>query len=464
MVTLSAPEPTTKSAMRRTVPPLQGKQTEIPVRPWHVVQCIVFFIGVLNASGVSAQCTAVQSEVRDYVLSVDSWRPLVPVARLIRSETLEKLAARPASKTSVFPWVTVGMSRSARGLRLLRTIRPPVDSAGRVAWALGLLASGDATASGTIASALAQGPSALRWEVASALAKMPQSRPRVLLYAAMRDEDERVRLVAAQTHVGLYSRQARRVLDQLMKGGGLVVRRRAAEALGDAGVRFRSVDLQAFPGPERLRLLRHQLYTDRPFRRPRSVASAKLNDGDGLARVRAWARWLEPSKSLAEVRRAITANRFSRVEGITALATIDAQEASPVVPAFQPEEMQEFLTLIAGLAGRDSSAPKVSRAAAERLAVPLRSWLHSGRETAAEKDLLMWMESIHPMVAVELARVRLRSSPGPGYIAAARVLASAGGSSDVPLLLTAAKKVPRAGTGWLLRAASLLCAQGAQPL
>ncbi len=316
------------------------------------------------------------------------------------------------------PWwlpAAVGLGRQEAALRRIRGFRPrsPDHRLGR---ALGLLALGDVTGTGTVTAALAEGRLEVRRAVAAALSAMPATVPRRLSYPALADDDPLVALPLAELHVRRGSRRARVALERLLLEPAH--RAEAGRILLDLGFTVRSAELATLPED-----LRRRAAVER------------------LARA-------GPRMHFTDADRAVWSAAFA-VAAAQSMLPSQIEAAAVRLQRRDPDAGAGALAAVALLRGRAAVdwPPKGPAAAAAAAVIDAYARLPGAvldDETAGavQAAVLSWTVEARDVGLLALARLApgparsaARSLIGQGSAAAVAVLARHGGPADASALL-----------------------------
>jgi HEAT repeat protein len=408
-------------------------------------------------------CGEVQREI-DRLASAAEPEVLMDLAPHFSPAALDELLR--VARTGPAPlahgaYMALGLSRLAAGLKRLRA-EPPPPADRRLSWSLAMLALGDGTGTGTITAALVRGPLEQRRMVAHALALMPQKRPRTILYEALVDEDPQVRLTAAEVHVRFWSHRARRVLIEMMSDRDPVLAERAALALYEQDHRFRPEELAGLPegvaapalvanAVKRVRVARsvksQLMHTKRIVRSSALAALVALGAMDAPREVQAWARRARPrfgNEVDGQAAMAIALKNAVGVEGLLKLEAGAVPSAAQVLWAF---------------AGAGAPYNQLDPEHARSLESAVESWVAQGLlDDRAQSRVLEAMAATDPLAGLALARSRAVGPEGGALLTALAIIERIGGSADVQVLSTVAKKTTNPRTraaAW--RAGSEVC-------
>lgn len=324
--------------------------------------------------------------------------------------------------------VALGLTRRAEALPALQR-SAPASLEGRVGRALGLLALGLSTETGTIAYGMEVGAPPLRRLTAEALGRMPAVLARQLSYPYLKDDDPAVGLAVAQIHLQRGSRVARSLLERFATTGeprDLAVR--ATRVLLDHGHRFGFGEMLRLPA--QLRAEAAARYADAG----RSVQPL-LGSGDP---------WLRAGAIAGELRRGRPLHRLGTREasdrGAAAAAAV-IESLEPSLERLSPPEVAGFVATLAAYAVEPppSTVPSVRR----RIQAGMDSWTTAGSIGADdEADLVAALGRLSAREALEAARARL-GRPQPAVVRSAlEVVAAIGTRSDVSAVLKVAEKGP----------------------
>ncbi len=356
----------------------------------------------------------------------------------------------------------IAASRRAVGLSVLRGLQPPAGTPAARAVALGLLALGDGSRTGTLARALAATEPSVRREVARGLSTMRHVRPVEMMLDLLEDEDEEVRYWAALGLSPRRFRRAQRTLEALVEKGSPAIRGRAARALLDHYPAPRVEVLERMPAAEGARGLvaaavhgrsrvvgrldREAAGAD-PIRR--AGAFAALAHVETSAAVRTVAARAERRVGAAVRAPAVMAGALLGDEAaVAALSELSAPEAAVAVDVLE-----------AYAAAGDEGAVALEHA--EKLASWLERAGRDGRLDARQLDRgLEALESIEPQAAIGLAERRLAgaATDGRAVRVALAVLGRSGELEALPMVAEVARKARDASTraeAW--RAAARIC-------
>lgn len=356
-------------------------------------------------------------------------------------------------------YVALGLSRHARVLKQLRDLPQPKTQE-KLGRALGLLALGDATGTGTVSWALINGPVELRRSTAWALSRMEQVRPRRMLFEAMVDPDPEVRLIGAEIHVHRYSRRARKVLRELLTGPHSA---RAAAAMYNAQVGFRAEDLPRLPdhlrGPVLIRL--------NPPHRKRSPQKlrTRLASKDAFVRAGAFAGLAAAATPPAMLKRYARTALKSR--GVLAeaqlrmsLALLGDAESIETLQALDRDSARAAADVLWAFSSARAPHHRLDAGHAAKIARGVESWMKRGfLEPFREAQMIRALQRAHVPVGVRLSRTRLSGGQGLGLAAALQILSADGRGADSDRILSALPRLGPAITVQALKAARALCAR-----
>lgn len=412
---------------------------------------VVRLIGSLALLGVALPgaaradvCQEVQREVDALAESTDP-TVLVTLGPYYSAGAVTKLleTARSGPEDAVRgAYLGLGLSRLAPALRAIRTT-PPKGRSARLSWSLAMLALGDAAGTGTISAALSSGSVSTRRSIAEALAKMPQKRPRMILYHGLTDEDAQVRLTAAEVHVRHYSRRARRVLVEMLSSPIESFRIRAARALDAQGHRFRPESLSKLPsavaGPAFVanatkrgriaKLARSQLNSAKPEARGAALAALVAIGAESPAAIARWARRGKARFGADVTGQAAMATALLGPRGVDALGELD--------PALVPAAAG----VLWAFTGAGPPVNRLEPDHAHLLARVVERWIVQGfLEDPLQARVLTAMAAADPLAGLSLARARVLGPEGDALTAALQVMADTAVERDVPALMAAARR------------------------
>jgi hypothetical protein len=375
-------------------------------------------------------------------------------------DALFRIAKSGQMPTAHGAYMALGLSKLATGLQRLRTEPPPPDR--RLSWSLAMLAFGDGVGTTTITRALVHGHLDQRRMVADALAMMPQKRPRTILYEALVDDDPQVRLLAAEVHVRFWSHRAKRVLIEMVSDRDQTLAERAARSLFEQDHRFRPEELARLPeavaapalvanAVKRVRVanaVRGQLMHAKPLVRSSALAALIAIGGmDAPKGVNAWAKRARPKfgeEVDGQAAMAIALKNTVGVEGLTKLAPTAVPSAAQVLWAFS---------------GAGAPHNQLEPDHARSLEAAIETWIAQGLlDDPTQARVLEAMATTDPFAGLALARARVVGPEGRAQMMALDIIARLGGSADISVLSSVAKKAtnPRVrAASW--RAASEVC-------
>lgn len=386
-------------------------------------------------AGNPALCAEVQRVIDRAPAEAKSGAALLALAPYLGEAAVDGLLERAVQRRDdvLESYLALGLSRHASALRALRALPDSADPEQRLGRALGLLALGDGSGSGTIAAALESGSAPIRVRTARGLARLQQMRPKMMLASALEDPEEEVRLAAARALARLEARRVERTLLELRASTSPQIRRAAAAALLER--RAQSTLEDAPEAPLHLRLVHR---TRALVRGRRARIAAELGAADPLVRASAFAAAAltgEPAapqlRRLAE--RARSASPGPSPEALMALALQGDEAASAELPRLEGADAERAIDVLfayATLAKRGELPPERTRALAD---AALR-WLAAGPSTEGEARVLGAFGRLEPEVGLRLARGRVGSAQGRAARVALDLFGRYGLASDLPLL------------------------------
>jgi hypothetical protein len=276
---------------------------------------------------------------------------------------------------------------------------------------------------------------------------MLATRPRVLSYALLKDDDPAVRLAVAEPHLRRGSRRARAVLLDLLDAPEH--RARAARILIDAGHRFSRSDLERLPAFFRRRAVvegsgtpESLLTSADPELRAGAFAAAVAEADLRPRRLRVAARQnrrRDPERAEAELAMARVLSGLAGRGALAELSEVGLAAATAVLSAYAATE-----------------AGGVGPRALDALEATLRAWRGAPADEAA---FLRALSRLDPLRALSLARARLTAEPAPLVEAALVAVGRAGRATDLPALLERAERGPPGLRVAALEAAHQICAR-----
>lgn len=373
---------------------------------------------------------------------------LLELAPFLGEAAVKPLLARARTATTASEattvYLAVGLSRHASSLAALA--KEPRDDVAfvRLGQAIARLALGDATLSGTVAAALYEGPVTVRRRTAEALTYMEQTRPRVMLYDALHDDDPEVQLAAGRVHFPRRSRRARRVLLELLDDGAPEIKEAVAEVLVENRYRFSPATAGPLPDP-----LRGRALVDAAIRSSRGARTLRIQllSRDPVERRAGFAGLA----ALGAVTPAYLERLAARpktvfgsvVEGELTMALALMGDAASVqkLATLERDSAEAAAEVLFSFSGARAPYSQLDFEHAASLARALEGWVVRGVVSdATQGRLYRALYRAEPNAAAALARARLAGPFGRGLVAALRVLASTGRSADIPLLLAIADR------------------------
>lgn len=402
-------------------------------------------LGLLLPSGASADvCGEVQREI-DALAETTEPVVLITLGPHYGSSAIDALletARTGPPEAARGAYLALGLSRLAPALRAIRATPPP-KGGDALSWSLAMLALGDAAGTGTISRALLSEPLSTRRMTAEALAKMPQKRPRTILYQGLTDEDPQVRLTAAEVHVRHYSRRARRVLVEMLSSPVEAYRIRAARALAEQRHRFRPEELSALPAP-----VVGPAFVANAARRGRiaKLARVQLNSSKAEARGAALAALVaigaESPAAVARWEKRTKARFGPDVSGQAAMASALLGTAGvEALDALEPELVPAAAAVLWAFTGAGPPRNRLEPDHAHLLARVVERWIVQGfLDDARQAQVLSAMAAADPLAGLSLARARVLGPEGAALEAALEVMARTAAERDVPALMAAARR------------------------
>lgn len=409
-------------------------------------------------------CREVQRTIDVEAASTNDPRALVRLAPSVGAQAVPALIQRTKStdeEIAFSAFLAIGLSRHADALRLLRDAPRPKSPVVRLGRSLALLAIGDGAETATISHALYEGTVGERRRTAAALAQMPQKRPQLMLFAALEDPDELVRLEAARV-LWSGSARVRRVLTETFKSGSTTsIKSRAASAMLRAGYGFRPEDMAALTAAQKmratigdaargrrlsLRSLSAQIRSSDPLLRAAAFAAVALAGGaDSPAQLKKLEKTLMPKEPIPEA--------------IAALALIDAGSVK-TLETLDRAGIERALAVFYVFSSANLARAQLDPDHAGQLARVAEAWIARGEldETSTARAIRT-MERFDPFAGLLLARARLSGEDGRSVRAAVRVIGRSGSLGDLPPLVALAKKSSPQTRSEALRAAARVCAR-----
>lgn len=388
---------------------------------------------------------------------------LAPFAPASALDDLLRAAKGAEGLAAVDAYMAIGLSRHAAALEALRALPPPPSAEARVAAALALLALGDGAGTGTVAAALSEGPAPLRRRTAEALARMRQTRPRHMLYDAMRDEDPMVRLVSAEVQVRYRSRRARRVLRELLEAGPEPARARAAAALFEVRARFADAEIARLP--EALRgpaLVRSYVSLRKNPRKMRSLLPSR----DAARRAGAFAALVAAGgvspgllKRYAKV--AVAARGPEAEAQLTmALALLGEEDALEALAGLDAPAAKAAADVLWAFSAAPTPYHQLDPDHAARLGRAVQGWWRAGHlDPEREAQTLEALARADRDLGSTLARARADGGPGPAFDVALSVLRAEGRAADAERLLGRLGTLPPSAAAAAVLTATAVCAR-----
>lgn len=426
---------------------------------------VLLAFALTSAQSVQAQdvCRSVQRTIDVEAASTNDPRALVRLAPSVGAQAVPALIQRTKSadeEIAFSAFLAIGLSRHADALRLLRDAPRPKSPVVRLGRSLALLAIGDGTETATISHALYEGTVGERRRTAAALAQMRQKRPQLMLFAALEDPDELVRLEAARV-LWSGSARVRRVLTETFKSGSTTaVKSRAASAMLRAGYGFRPEDMASLSASQKmratigdaargrrlsLRSLSAQIRAADPLLRAAAFAAVALAGADSPAQLKKLEKTLMPKEPIPE---AIAALALIDAANVKALETLDRAGIERALAVF-------YVFTSANLARAQldpDHAGQIARVA--------EGWIARDQlDEASVARAIRIMERFDPFAGLLLARARLSSADGKAVRAAVRVIGRSGSLGDLPPLVALAKNSSPQTRSEALRAAARVCAR-----
>lgn len=349
--------------------------------------------------------------------------------------------------------VALGFTRQARALRTLYEVDTSSQTS-RLGRALGLLALGNASQTGTIAASFGSPSVSLRYTVASALARMPASRPRAMSADLLDDRDAGVRLVIARSHLRRGSRKARDVLQELALTATSTLAAEAGRALLGLRHRFEPATWTKLPRSIRAWAVRVALrnHSSKPFLEHKDleiragalasalVAEAGARDLDRVLKRRA--RRGPIGRGEAEMARVLS-GRAGEESVLTELEAPGIRGAVAVLSAYAVR-----------------GAQYLGETAVEAIAAALGDWsAASAIGPEDEARALQALSRIDTLRALPLARERLDRSEAVVVLSSVEALGRSGRSGDAAALLGRAETSRGRVRVKALRAAREVCAR-----
>jgi hypothetical protein len=421
------------------------------------------FAGEASAQNV---CKDVARGIDQLVLEAADGKVLVRLAPYLGIEAAKQLLSRAGSapdEAAFFAYLAVGLSRHSEALRLLHEGTRPRTDGQRLSRALALLALGDGAATGTVSAVLFGGALEDRRRVAEALARMPQKRPRQMLYEAIDDVDEIVRYHAAKVFVEVDSVRAKKALAEMLKGSAL--QKKAAHVLVRNNYFFKPDELAQVSAPDRaqmiivdaargrrsnLRLLGQQFRANDEVVRSSAFAAMALLQGAEVAQMKKLERLLE-KKPTMDV----------GAELVTGLALTNDATSLKGLEGFDKTSAKRSLAVLWAFASAGPPRSQLDPTHAGQIARAIESWMTAGfLEDEEAARAIRAMERCDPLAGLLLARSRLQKGEGGTALRTAiRLLGRSGSVNDVPALIDIAKKAPADLKSEALRAAARVCAR-----
>ncbi len=411
-----------------------------------------FLFSVAEAAPGPEPCARVQSAIDGEVARAPRASRLLALAPFLGPTTLPALLARARSAPAeerVAVYLAFGLTRHARALQLLQAApERPGEGPGR---ALALLALGDGTGTATLSAVLARGATPERTRLARALARLPQTRPRMLLAGALEDPEPEVRATASLALYRAGWRSAERTLEALQALPGLPekLRLRVVRALalgpGEADEDPAEEGSAQSRGdlPRQPRRLAALLLSADEATRAGALAAISTREALSVAALR---RWIERAEKLRGA--AVAA------EGTMALALLGDEAALRALGGLDRAGQGRALAVLGAHLGGDGEP--LAEPLREALGAVVSSWLdRAGMPAELERRALSALETLQPRAALVAARARLRREGGRGR--ALRIVGRYGDGADLGALLALAQEGPEGVRSRALVAAARIC-------
>lgn len=410
------------------------------------------------------RCPSVFRELERELLDTSDRGVLRRLAPYASVDAVKKLIARaPASDDALAAdlFIAIGASRHAEALRLLHQSPPLSSTPKRLGRALAFLALGDGVETGTIARVLIEGVVADRRRVARTLADMRQKRPRLMLYDALDDPDEQVRLSASRALFEFEDDHARRVLLDLFRGGSSDVQRRAARALSADGYVFKPEELGLLLPPFRTAVIVADAANGR--RSNLKLLGTQTRSSDDATRAIAFAALalLGPESKAMLKRLGAKPGEPAWPETAMALALSSEPSAVKALEGLDRAGASRAAAVLWGFSSAASSRSQLEPDHAAQIARAVEGWIVRGLlddEEAAR--LLRAMDRCDSASGLILARTRLLGPEGRALTAAIRLIARNARPVDLPDVIAVAPRVGPAARAELWRAAARICLRG----
>jgi hypothetical protein len=406
---------------------------------------------------------AIDAEAQD-ASDPDVMLRLAPFTGVEAAKRLLFRARSAEDELAFYAYLAVGLSRHSEALRLLRDAPRAGSPTKRLGRSLALLALGDGSESATISTALFGGPLADRRRAARALSHMPQKRPRMMLYGALEDADDQVRLSSSRVLFQVESIRARRALLDLFRLRTDAVQKQAVRALLKSGYLFKPDEMAMLTQVQRIQSI--VVDAARGRRSNLKLLGPQIRSTDEVVRGAAFAALalLGPDQApgLHKAEKLIRAkqNMGANAELSMSLALMNDAQAMGSLDGFDKPAIDHALMVLIAFASVGPPKSQLEPDQAGQLARAIESWIQRGLLDEPQiSRAIRSMERCDPLASLKLARTRLSSGPGESLRTAVRLIGRSGSLADIPQLMDIAKKESAGLRSEAFRAAARVCSR-----